>query len=290
LEYREIPLFFDCNGASLLGVLAVPVTEAAVGVLIVVGGPQYRVGSHRQFVHLARALAASGIACMRFDYRGMGDSEGDRTPFDASGPDIGAAIGAFQARMPKLKTIVLWGLCDGAAACAFVGGDERVGGMVLVNPWVHEDATSAEATLRHYYVRRILQPGFWRKLGKGRFGVLESITDLFRNIRSAAGPCDNDAGLSGDRGLVNNVARGIAVHRGPILVVLSGNDLTAAEFKLASRKPGLLRSALEERVVMQVEIPDADHTLSDPRWRDHVSAITLQWLHSRFPSPSRATA
>ena len=46
------------------------------GVLIVTGGPQYRAGSHRQFVLLARFLAARGMAVLRFDYRGMGDSEG----------------------------------------------------------------------------------------------------------------------------------------------------------------------------------------------------------------------
>jgi len=50
---------------------------ADTGVLIVVGGPQYRVGSHRQFVMLARFLADHGVPCMRFDYRGMGDVSGE---------------------------------------------------------------------------------------------------------------------------------------------------------------------------------------------------------------------
>jgi alpha/beta superfamily hydrolase len=45
-------------------------------VLVIVGGPQYRAGSHRQFTLLARSLAEQGFAVLRFDYRGMGDSTG----------------------------------------------------------------------------------------------------------------------------------------------------------------------------------------------------------------------
>ena len=45
----------------------------ATAVLVVVGGPQVRAGSHRHFVQLARHLATHGHAVMRFDVRGMGD-------------------------------------------------------------------------------------------------------------------------------------------------------------------------------------------------------------------------
>ncbi|MEO6566032.1 MAG: alpha/beta fold hydrolase, partial [Casimicrobiaceae bacterium] len=81
--------------------------------MIVVGGPQYRVGSHRQFALLARALARVGIPALRFDYRGMGDSEGDRRSFDEIDADIAAAIDTL-CREAHLARVVLWGLCDGA--------------------------------------------------------------------------------------------------------------------------------------------------------------------------------
>ena len=58
-----------------------------LGVIILIGGPQYRAGAHRQFVHLARSLADEGIACLRFDFRGMGDSSGEARTFRFVGND-----------------------------------------------------------------------------------------------------------------------------------------------------------------------------------------------------------
>jgi len=66
-------------------------------VLIIVGGPQYRVGSHRQFVLLARHLAAQGIPVMRFDVRGMGDSKGKPRNFGQLDDDLRAATDCFFA-------------------------------------------------------------------------------------------------------------------------------------------------------------------------------------------------
>ena len=76
-DTREQTFLFDADDATLVGIVSVPTARvASTGVLVVVGGPQYRVGSHRQFVLLARALARRGIAAMRFDCAAMGDSAG----------------------------------------------------------------------------------------------------------------------------------------------------------------------------------------------------------------------
>ena len=135
---RESAVLFACEGDELVGVIAEPEKACGdVGVLIVVGGPQYRVGSHRQFVLLARHLAEAGVSCMRFDYRGMGDAGGGQRDFENVGADIRAAIDVFTTRTPAVRRVVLWGLCDGAsAACFYAPTDERGAGLVLLNPWV----------------------------------------------------------------------------------------------------------------------------------------------------------
>ena len=67
---------FSVEKTTLYGILSLPVEKPKTAVIIVVGGPQFRVGSHRQFALLARSLAMQGILALRFDYSGMGYSEG----------------------------------------------------------------------------------------------------------------------------------------------------------------------------------------------------------------------
>ena len=132
---NEHALTFDCEGESLVGILSGAGLPAGRGVLIVVGGPQYRVGSHRQFALLARHLAKHGVPTLRFDYRGMGDSDGEVRTFERVGEDIRCAIDRFFASVPGLKDVVIWGLCDAASAALFYAHqDARVSGLILLNP------------------------------------------------------------------------------------------------------------------------------------------------------------
>ncbi|NHZ92470.1 hydrolase 1, exosortase A system-associated [Massilia sp. CCM 8733] len=130
-------LQFTCQGNSLIGILDLPERPLARGVLVVTSGPQYRIGHHRHFTLLARVLAGRGIPVLRFDHRGMGDSEGEARTIDALGDDIHAATRAFFAQVPEMRELVLWGLGDAAmAALRYAQADQRVSGVVLLNPWV----------------------------------------------------------------------------------------------------------------------------------------------------------
>src|SRR6185436_8530568 len=148
MAVSEEAIAISCDGDSLIGVLNNPPAGVARGVLIVVGGPQYRVGSHRQFTLLARYLATCDVPSLRFDYRGMGDSCGDLRTFERVEDDIRCAIDRFFQSVPTLKEVVVWGLCDAASAALFYAHrDSRVSGLVLVNPWVHTEQGAARTYL-----------------------------------------------------------------------------------------------------------------------------------------------
>ncbi|MEQ8659382.1 MAG: hydrolase 1, exosortase A system-associated, partial [Gammaproteobacteria bacterium] len=66
---EEQAIAFAIDGDTAVGVLHAAAGASATGVVVIVGGPQTRVGSHRQFVLLARRLAAAGYPVLRFDYR-----------------------------------------------------------------------------------------------------------------------------------------------------------------------------------------------------------------------------
>ena len=56
MNYEQRALQFQCNGQSLVGIVDVPDRPLQRGVLVIAGGPQYRVGSHRHYTLLARLL------------------------------------------------------------------------------------------------------------------------------------------------------------------------------------------------------------------------------------------
>src|SRR5258705_4562348 len=165
------PIVLQLAGSELPAILHEPASAQPTGVVIVVGGPQYRVGSHRQFLLLARRLSAAGFPCLRFDYRGMGDSPGHFQGFEHVGAYIRAAIDALIAHAPGVRRVLLWGLCDAAsAALLYASSDPRVIGLVIANPWVRSPATEARARVRHYYLRRLFSADFWKKVLSGGWG------------------------------------------------------------------------------------------------------------------------
>ena len=280
MTFTEHAVIFPCAGEQLLGIVAVPELPQATGVLIVVGGPQYRVGSHRQFLLLSRALAEAGYPAMRFDFRGMGDSTGELRDFEAINEDIGAAIDAFQANCPQLERIVLWGLCDAASANLLYwdqAKDARVHGLVLLNPWVRSEATLARTHIKHYYGQRLLQAEFWRKLLTGKLGAWASNQWLSRYLKHARKESLPAVRRRNADFPEKNGARAGAFH-GEVLLLLSGNDYTAKEFIQAVQADHLWSAAIGKPNITQVEIPEADHTFSSLEWRRQVENITRQWL------------
>lgn len=273
---RESAFLFPCEGDDLVGIVAAPVGNCSeTGVLVVVGGPQYRVGSHRQFVLLARDLAAEGIPCMRFDYRGMGDAAGNVRQFDAVDADIRAAMDAFFGHIPQLRRVVLWGLCDGAsAACFYAPGDPRVSGLILLNPWVRTPVGEARTYLRHYYLKRITTAAFWSKLLSGGMSFSKSLEGLIGTARTAS-RAKIPAGTTGGC-LPKRIADALAAAGRPVCLILSGKDYVAREFEEAVRaEPALAQLAAMRH---PERLQEADHTFSNAAWRARVGRITADWV------------
>jgi exosortase A-associated hydrolase 1 len=291
----ETPLLIPLAGDTLLGVLAAPAGLAqGTALLVVVGGPQVRVGSHRQFVQLARHLAAAGHATLRFDVRGMGDSSGSPAGFEHLHEDIAVAVDALFAARPEVRRVVLWGLCDGASAALLYlhqTRDPRVGGLVLLNPWVRSPQTLARATLRHYYLQRLRQPGFWRKLLGGSVGRaavrgwwqnLQTARQRVREARDAASaPSGAPHALPQAPPFAARMAQAWRAFPGPILLVLSGDDVTAQEFADHARADAHWRGALDIPRVTRADLPGADHTFSGPDSGPRVLRLTLDWLRQQ---------
>jgi exosortase A-associated hydrolase 1 len=284
MNQRDVAVRFGCEDEALYGILSLPERPQRRGVLVVVGGPQYRVGSHRQFTLLARGLAAAGYPTLRFDYRGMGDSGGAIHTFEEVDADLRAAIDQFFALVPGMEEVVIWGLCDGASAALFYAHqDPRVTGLVLLNPWVRTADGLAKATLKHYYRARLFDPALWKKLASGRFDFGAAARSLFTQVRTVlarrpAAPAGEPA-TAAPLPLPERMRAGLARFRGDTLFIYSGMDLTAKEFLDLVRGSADWRKLLDAPRVTQNHLAEADHTFSRRVWRDQVLHWTVQWMH-----------
>jgi exosortase A-associated hydrolase 1 len=282
---QERTFTFSCRGARLIGILHPSDKPAERGVLVVVGGPQYRVGSHRQFVLLARDLSAQGVPVMRFDHRGIGDSDEPYVGFEALDPDIAAAIDSFMKQCPSLREVVLWGLCDATSAILFYAHqDRRVAGIVLLNPWVRTPESEARTYLRHYYLQRLTDPDFWRRLISGRLELRKSTSSLLSMAAQRLGisrlfGSTKASSTTGDgSSLPKRMANGLAKFKGRVLLIISGQDLTAREFEDLIRASKTWRRLLSMPSVSRRDLDAADHTFSRRIWHDQVAKWTAEWI------------
>jgi exosortase A-associated hydrolase 1 len=276
--FKDTAISFECAGEQLFGVLSAPIQTATCGVLLIVGGPQYRVGSHRQFVALARHLANAGFAVLRFDYRGMGDSSGGARDFEAIDEDIRAAADALCEQCPGLERIVIWGLCDAAsAACMYAPQDARIGGLILLNPWVREASSYARTQVKHYYGSRLLEPAFWKKLLRGEVRILQSIRETIATLIASLSKPALSAPESAP--FQTRMLQGLQRFGGPVLLLISGRDLTAREFDTLASGSAAWSTMLQSARVQRVDFSAADHTFSSAPWKREIEKQCADWMN-----------
>jgi hypothetical protein len=76
------------------------------------------------------------------------------------------------------------------------------------------------------------------------------------------------------------MAEGWRGFKGPVLLLLSGDDVTAHEFADHAASDPHWRGALAMPGVRRVDLPGADHTFANPQTGPQVLRLTLDWLRS----------
>jgi len=265
----EEPVQFRCYDKNLFGILHLP--DNAIDIksilLMVVGGPQTRIGSHKLYVQLARKLASHGIAVFRFDYEGIGDSEGEWVSYKFAGPSILAALDYLSNRISSSKNIVLWSLCDGATASAVfaASNQHRVNSMILCNPYLHTEQGRAKTFLKYYYVRRVMEKEFWQKFLSFRISLKESIFSFHDLLKKSKGNSNNGNVLSEEYEIEihpEEFIKSILNFRNPIRFLISSDDFTAMQFYDLCNDHPKLKAAVKSKKMSIKIINGADHTFS----------------------------
>ncbi|WP_431275217.1 alpha/beta fold hydrolase [Variovorax ureilyticus] len=152
-DYLEKPVLFGPEG-SLIGMLATPAEGQAepVACLLMNMGANHRIGPRRINVKIARAMAAHGIASIRIDLSGMGDSRptsGSAHYRTQAVLDLQAAMDCIEKEL-GIRRFVAVGLCSGAEnVMASAVADARVAGVLMFDGFAFPGRRSQlEKTLR----------------------------------------------------------------------------------------------------------------------------------------------
>lgn len=285
---------FPGGEGGLCGVLHRPEGKALGRVLLVTGGPQSRVASHRMYVQLARYLAARGFACLRFDLQGAGDSPGAFLGYHRAALSIRPALDRLEAEGPEDAPILLWSLCDGAAAAAvYARHDARLSALVLSNPYILSEQVRSRTYLKHYYLGHLREKAFWIRLFTFRVNPFKALSSLAGLARKAlvrggtpAAPAGSPPGCFEKADVREEVLRGACAFPGRIHFLLSADDLTAKAFRDMLDGDAAARSRLAEGRFAVSVIEGADHTFSSAAFKERAFQATLGALRDALPAAS----
>lgn len=286
---NEKPIVLESTGVPLIGMLHLASGTQETGVLMMVaGGPQYRIGGHRQLVLWARKFSSQGFPVLRFDFSGMGDSYGEYLEFDNVEDDIKTAIDQFFKETPTLKQIVLWGECNACSASLFYAHkDVRIKGIVMLNPWVRTEQGKAKAVVKHYYLDRLKQRSFWVKVFSLKFDFVGSMKSAMKMISLARGQSASGletskkpAKIDVDRSkpLPDRMLDGLSRFKGRIMLVMSGRDMISKEFDDLLQATPAWQEHLAACATVRHDLQYADHTFSTSEWREQVAEWGTDWL------------
>ncbi len=224
------------------------------GVVLFHGFTGDRMESHWMFVKCSRALAAAGIASLRFDFYGSGESDGDFREVTLSGEiaDARAAMDFFRGQKGiDPRRVGLLGLSLGGLIAATLAPRLRPRALVLWSALAHTGhlRTLAEAsvkpipgtTVRFEYDARELSPHF-----------------LDDALAVEPLPC-------------------VASFKGPTLIVHPEKD-AHVPYSHAEDYYRAAGAATKELLV----IPGADHVFTSVSWESEVIARTVKWFRKHL--------
>jgi hypothetical protein len=123
---------FDCDGLRIEGLLHRG--DGPLAAVVLHPHPQYGGDMHNHVVAAAcQALARHGATTLRFNFRGVGGSEGGYDGGRGEAEDARNAIAAVRALAPGAG-LVLAGYSFGAMVAAGIAGAADLAGLVLISP------------------------------------------------------------------------------------------------------------------------------------------------------------
>ncbi|MEC5161202.1 MULTISPECIES: alpha/beta fold hydrolase [unclassified Janthinobacterium] len=293
----EVSLGF---GDGLVGTLCLPVTAggaghgATAGIILFNAGIVHRIGPHRLNVRLARALAGRGIASIRFDLAGLGDSRraDGSVGFEAQAvADLRAAMTAL-GQATGLRRFGLFGFCSGGFhSYNAAQRDERVAGILLFEAYRY-------ATLKTKLIRlsmRLRQHGVAPTIARLGAALLRRMAGR-RPAADSAEPLARALGVgyTADSPAKAAFAQGLRVlleRQVDVGLIYAGDGFEFYNYE-AQFRDAFKRFGITERVKATF-LPDIDHVVTGSAAQRALIEHVLPWsamVAGLAPAPRTAVA
>lgn len=242
---RERPVSFDARG--LFGMLCEPDRNQVPGLAILLPntGCTPHAGESRFAVRFARRMASAGIATLRIDVSGLGDSEAagrwDEAPLPLAGACSDTACAAAWLAARGYRRVIVLGICTGAyLALRAASGEPSIAGLILVN--LPRFAFPADCTIQDVgfarkgstrrHLKSMLEPGKWREVARGQVSLAPVVATMLgyavRRCASLLGAPMLARRRGGAAGLLRDLdARGVQTR-----LLYSPDDVGLDDFRL----------------------------------------------------------
>lgn len=310
---REAVVFSNRHGSKLFGILHRPADgQAKSAVLLLSPGIKMRVAPHGLYIHMAEVLVAKGLAVLRFDSYGLGDSEGDlseaRTPqvynTIQEGRYIDDTVDAmdWMAKVYGTERFIAAGLCGGAITGLLAAQqDPRIESLISLGIPVSFEGGEADygkfltegelKTLEGGYLRNLKDPKRWLRLFtfQSDFNVIFKV--LRRKLREKLGkkvsrkpvPAEQVNALANTNPNFPPAFFAMLKRKCPMLLLFGGTDRWNFEF--AEKFEAIYQADLENmsNSYDKVIVPEANHIFSKPSWRDTMLGHIIDWVEEYYP-------
>lgn len=316
MVHQTAVAFTNRSGRQLFGILEQPIDSppARLGVILLSPGVKMRVGPGRLYRRLANVFVGLGLPVLRFDFWGLGDSEGELTETFLKDVYNHIEVGRFvddtldavdwMQRHGGVDRVVVSGLCGGAITGLLAGSkDPRIAGLLALGMTPVLASKAADPLtymtrgqlrgLRRGYLKKLTAPTSWLRMMTLRsdFRLMwRSLTEPLR--RNQAGRQESAQSESNDNAspLFPQAFFAMASSHRPILLIFGGTDRLRWEFdeKFVSRHRERLASL---KSIYDVHVIDrANHVLSFREWQLEMLEVSVQWLVKHFPQNVRDSA
>jgi pimeloyl-ACP methyl ester carboxylesterase len=307
----EAVSFRNRQGQLLHGMLHAPDPAVARGVCILMLSPgiKGRVGPHRLYLKMAERLVPLGFHLLRFDFYGLGDSEGElgedvladmynTIQGGRYAEDTIAAMDWIAANC-GIRRFVGSGLCGGSITALHAAArDDRVEALLGIGLPVVLDGGEAnwgrfltrqqKQQERRGLVTRMFRPrSWWRFLsGQSDYRVIGRVLPQLVGLRSpfrsrakaaTAAQAPDDTNPLFAPAFLQLLARGR-----PALLVYSGGDRLLAQFEEKFESRHREQIGADRRGYRVHEIPNANHIMSSREWVAELCEVSAAWLSRTF--------